>query len=77
MEHPENRILDIDGKPCSVRRIMSLPFSEAQTLLLSQLCGLRRGKIASLLEIRRNEVRGYMESGRRRLRMLSGGREGA
>ena len=77
MEHPENRILDIDGKPCSVRRIMSLPFSEAQAILLGSLCGMRTGSIASLLEIIRSAVRGYQESGRRHLRMLSGGREGA
>jgi len=67
----ENSELTIDGRQYTVRQVMSLPFSECQTLLLSRLCGMGTGGIASLLEIRRSAVRRYMESGRRRLRMLS------
>ena len=74
---PEARSLTIDGRTYSVRQVMTLPFSEAQTLLLKQLCGMRTGAIAALLEIRRSEVRRYTESGCRRLRGLSGERPGA
>lgn len=70
-EAPENRLLTIDGRQYSVRQLMTLPFSEAQALLLSRLCGMKTGGIASLLEIRRSEVRRYMDKGRRRLKLLS------
>lgn len=75
-ENPESRMLELGGRQYSVRQIMTLPFSEAQTLLLSRLCGMKTGSIASLLEIRRGTVRRYMDSGRKRLSALSGGREG-
>lgn len=71
-DNPENRVLRIDGRQFNVRQIMTLPFSEAQTLLLSKLCGMKTGAIASLLEVRRSAVRRYMENGRRRLAALSG-----
>jgi len=72
-QRPENRMLEIDGRRYSVRQLMTLPFSESQTLLLRGLCGMKTGAIASLLEMRRAEVRRYMENGRRRLRSLSAG----
>lgn len=68
---PENRVLSIGGRQYTVRQIMTLPFSECQALLLSRLCGMRLGGIASLLEIRRGAARRYMENGRKRLRQLS------
>ena len=67
----ENRLLTIDGRTYSVRQVLTLPFSEAQTLLLRSLCGMRVGAIASLLEMRRGDVRRYIASGRRRIRTLS------
>lgn len=76
-ENPENALLQIKGGTYSVRRILSLPFSEAQSILLNRLCGLRTKEIASLLEIRRSAVRRHMESARRRLRRIDGGGEGA
>lgn len=75
-EAPEGRIIPIGGGEYDVRQIMTLPFSEAQTILLRHMCGMRRGAIASLLEIRRSAVRRYIESGCRRLRMLSGAKDG-
>ena len=67
----ENRLLTIDGRTYSVRQVLTLPFSEAQTLLLRSLCGMRLGAIASLLEMRRGDVRRHIASGRRRIRTLS------
>jgi len=75
-EAPEGRMLQIDGQAYSVRQIMTLPFSEAQTLLLRQLCGMKIGSIASLLEIRRGAVRRHIDSGRSRLRALGAERVG-
>lgn len=72
----ENRMLCIDGKAYSVRQVLTLPFSEAQTLLLRALCGMRIGAIASLLEMRRSDVRRHMASGRKRLAVLSIGEGG-
>ena len=73
----EGRMLSIDGKVYSVRQVLTLPFSEAQALLLHTLCGMRVDAIASLLEMRRSDVRRHMASGRRRLAMLSIGEGGA
>lgn len=67
----ENRLLTIDGRTYSVRQVLTLPFSEAQTLLLRSLCGMRPWAIASLLEMRRGDVRRHIASGRRRIRALS------
>ena len=61
----------IDGQHYSMRQVLTLPFSEAQTLLLRALCGMRIGAIASLLEMRRSDVRRYIASGRRRMLALS------
>lgn len=72
----ENRPLTIDGRSYSVRQVLTLPFSEAQTLLLRSLCGMRVGAIASLLEMRRGDVRRYIASGRRRIRTLSAAKGG-
>jgi len=73
----EGRMLSIDGKVYSVRQVLTLPFSEAQALLLHALCEMRVGAIASLLEMRRSDVRRHMASGRRRLAMLSIGEGGS
>ena len=51
----------------SLRRILSLPFSEAQTIVLKYYCGMKKRKIASLLEIRPGAVASYMKSGLSRL----------
>ena len=72
----ENHMLSIDGKAYSVRQVLTLPFSEAQTLLLRALCGMRVSAIASLLEMRRSDVRRHMASGRKRLAVLSIGEGG-
>jgi len=72
----ENRLLTIGNLEFSVRQIMTLPFSEAQSILLSRLCGMKTGAIASLLETKRSAVRRHIESGCKRLRILSGGEDG-
>jgi RNA polymerase sigma-70 factor (ECF subfamily) len=69
--NPENRMMQIGGRQYNVRQIMTLPFSEAQTILLKSLCGMKARRIADLLEIRRSAVRRYADSGIRRLRQLS------
>lgn len=72
----EARTLRIDGQVYSLRQILTLPFSEAQTLLLQSLCGMRVSAIASLLEMRRGDVRRYIANGRRRIRALSAAKGG-
>ena len=72
----ENHMLTIDSRSYSVRQVLTLPFSEAQTLLLRALCGMRVSAIASLLEMRRSDVRRHMASGRKRLAVLSIGEGG-
>lgn len=72
----EHHQLDLDGVPCSVRQILTLPLSEAQTLLLSRLCGMKPRAIAALLEIRKSDVRRHMLSGLRRIKTLYGKKEG-
>ena len=69
--NPENRMLQIGGRQYNVRQIMTLPFSEAQTILLKRLCGMKRRGIADLLEIRKSAVRRYADSGMRRLKQLA------
>jgi len=72
----ENRTLTIEGNAYSVRQVLTLPFSESQTLLLQSLCGMRIGAIASLLEMRRSDVRRHISNARRRIRVLSAGKGG-
>lgn len=66
----ENSLLTIDGRTYSARQVMTLPFSEAQTLLLSRLIGMKNGAIASLLEMPRQDVRRYIMKGSRRIHTL-------
>lgn len=73
---PENQLLDIANVSCSVRQILTLPLSEAQTLLLSRMCGMKPRAIADLLEIRTSDVRRHMQGGLRRIGALSGQKEG-
>ena len=59
------------GQAYSMRQLLTLPFSEAQTLLLRTLCSMRVGAIASLLEMPGSDVRRYIASGKRRILALS------
>lgn len=68
----ESRMLTLNNMQYSVRQIMTLPFSESQAILLSKLCGMKTGSIASLLEIKRGAVRRYITNGINRLKILSG-----
>lgn len=72
----ESRTLRIDGAVYSIRQILTLPFSESQTLLLQSLCGMRVGAIAALLEMSRSDVRRHIASGRRRIRALAAAKGG-
>ncbi|MBR2942176.1 MAG: hypothetical protein IKB82_02140 [Clostridia bacterium] len=75
----ENHTLKIRGAVYSARQVMTLPLGESQALLLRHLCGMKTGPIASLLEMKRAEVRRCMRNGVRRLAALSaemGGEQG-
>lgn len=69
-EIPENRALQLGGRRYAVRQVLTLPFSEAQAILLRHLCGLSLRDAASLLELRRGAALRAIDSGIRRLRRL-------
>lgn len=59
--------VSISGKEYTMHQLLNLPFTESQVLLLRWYCGLKAGRIASLMELTRREVREYMVSGLHRL----------
>lgn len=63
----ENQFIQIGHENVSIRRALTLPFTEAQSILLHFYCGMKRREIADLLEIRRSAVRQYIRSGVGRL----------
>lgn len=67
---PENEIVTIDGNAYTVRRIMNLPFTESQVLLMKYYDHMKNGNIARLLNISRSSVRRYLNRGRRRLKQI-------
>ena len=64
-------IIRINGRMYTRGQLMSLPMTEAQTLLFRYGCDFGIGKIASYMEMKRREVRRYMHSGVKRLEKLS------
>lgn len=70
---PESAQLLIEGTPYPMRQVLSLPFTEAQVLVLRYLCGMKRRKIARLTEIRPGDVRRCTEKGITRLNGAKGG----
>lgn len=65
--NPESIAVAVAGKQYTLHQLLNLPFTEGQVLLLKWFCGMKNGRIASLMELKRSEVRQYMSSGMRRL----------
>lgn len=66
-QNPESTTVSISGKDYTLHQILNLPFTESQVLLLKWFCGLKTGRIAALMELKRRDIRDYMKSGLKRL----------
>lgn len=73
----ESQIVNISGVEYSVRRIMNLPLTEGQVLLLNCLCHMKPSTIARYLEISLSAVRHYSKEGKHRLMIAPNAEGGA
>ena len=64
---PEDRTISIDGQVYGLHRIMSLPFTESQSIILRYHFGMEVKDIASILELKSKEVKRHIHSGCGRL----------
>ncbi len=72
----EEEVVEIDSKQYILDRVMSLPLSESQVILMKYYQNLTNDEIAQAMNISRSTVKRYLKSGRERLaRMLPEFRE--
>lgn len=64
--------ISIEDRNYSIRRIMELPYSESQSILLTAYCKMKLRDVASLLELNPQAVRHYISNGRQRLKIGGG-----
>ncbi len=69
-DQPENIVVRIDEKNFIIQKIMGLPFSESQVIILHYYNEMKIDDIASLLDISRSSVKRYLASGREKLGLL-------
>lgn len=60
----------IDGNSYSIRRILNLPFTESQILLMKYCDRMTNHEISKMMKLSRRLVHHYLVLGRRRLRSL-------
>lgn len=65
--NPAGILVPVAGKEYTMHQLMNLPFTESQVMLLKWFCQMKPGRIASLMELTKREVRGYLSSGAKRL----------
>ncbi len=65
--NPESIAVSVAGREYTLHQLVNLPFTESQVMLLKWFCHLSTGRIASLMELTKREVRGYLTSGMKRL----------
>lgn len=66
----EETKVTIDGNTYTISRILNLPFTESQILLMKYCDRMTNRKISKMMNLSRRSVRHYQVSGRRRLRQL-------
>lgn len=66
----EEMKVTIDGNSYTITRILNLPFTESQILLMKYCDRMKNRKIAKMMKMNRRMVHHYLVSGRRRLRQL-------
>jgi len=70
MHQPENVVVRIDEKNFIVSKIMGLPLTESQVIILHYYNEMKIDEIAKLLEISRSSVKRYLASGKQKLGLL-------
>ena len=61
--NPEDVVVQIDSREYIINQILTLPFTEAQTILLRFYGNLKYDEIAGLMDISRSSVKRYLKSG--------------
>lgn len=69
-DSPETLAVRQDEQEYIIRKIMSLPFSESQVILLRYFRNMKLGDIADMLGISQSSVKRYLNSGREKLAKL-------
>lgn len=67
---PEDIVIRIDEKNFIIQKVMGLPFTESQVIILHYYNEMKIDDIARLLEISRSSVKRYLNSGREKLGLL-------
>lgn len=62
--------VSIDGNLYSIRRILNLPFTESQVVLMKYCDHMTNREIARMMRISRGSVRRYLNLGRKRLHQI-------
>jgi RNA polymerase sigma-70 factor (ECF subfamily) len=70
LENPEEYAADIDHQKYILYRILELPITEAQAIILRYYNNLKLEEIASRMNISRSSVIRYMNSGRNKLKKI-------
>ena len=69
-ENFEASLVSIDGNQYSIRRILNLPFSESQIILMKYCDHMTNREIARMMHISHSSVRRYLNLGRKRLHQI-------
>lgn len=67
---PENVVIRIDEKNFIIQKVMGLPFTESQVIILYYYNKMKIDEIARLLEISRSSVKRYLASGKKKLGLM-------
>ncbi len=65
--NPEDEMIEIDSREYIIKQILSLPFTEAQVIILKYYYNMKHDEIAQLMDISRSSVKRYLISGRAHL----------
>ena len=66
----ESALVSVDGNQYSIKRILNLPFTESQIILMKYGDHMTNREIARLMHISRSSVRRYLNLGRKRLHQI-------
>lgn len=69
-EDLEKMQVTIDGNQYTIRRIMNLPFTESQVILMKYCDHMTNRSIAKMMHISRSSVKRYQTLGQKRLRQI-------
>ena len=61
--NPEDLVIQVDSRKYIMNKILTLPFTEAQVIILKYYRDLKHSEIAALMDISKSSVKRYLTSG--------------